>query len=179
MFFLFEQIVEEAGGVVTRMDGGRFSVFDRSVLVSNGIVHDKVNLRQLFSSEILRQKSGYPWHFIYFRLYLFLHINECSFLRESVLQQKNWRRKGLIFLSGLSLRTTSPIYKAWMENFIFVALSITLHHPCLWYGIFGKNNVYSYSWKSIVRGFTGVFLFPLLTLWNAHNLLIYKTVVYY
>lgn len=24
------------------MDGGKFSVFDRSVLVSNGVVHDKV-----------------------------------------------------------------------------------------------------------------------------------------
>lgn len=36
------QIVEEAGGAVTRMDGGKFSVFDRSVLVSNGVVHDKV-----------------------------------------------------------------------------------------------------------------------------------------
>lgn len=36
------QIVEEAGGAVTCMDGGKFSVFDRSVLVSNGLLHDKV-----------------------------------------------------------------------------------------------------------------------------------------
>lgn len=35
-------LVEEAGGKVTRMDGGDFSVFDRSVLVSNGCLHDKI-----------------------------------------------------------------------------------------------------------------------------------------
>ncbi|OAE18918.1 hypothetical protein AXG93_1976s1240 [Marchantia polymorpha subsp. ruderalis] len=35
-------IVEEAGGKVTRMDGGDFCVFDRSVLVSNGILHEKL-----------------------------------------------------------------------------------------------------------------------------------------
>ncbi|CAL5060051.1 unnamed protein product [Urochloa decumbens] len=35
-------IVEEAGGVVTRMDGGPFTVFDRSVLVSNGVVHGQL-----------------------------------------------------------------------------------------------------------------------------------------
>lgn len=40
-FFLL-QIVEEAGGMVSRMDGGEFTVFDRSVLVSNGVVHDQV-----------------------------------------------------------------------------------------------------------------------------------------
>ncbi|THG17456.1 hypothetical protein TEA_006846 [Camellia sinensis var. sinensis] len=34
-------IVEEAGGVVSCMDGGKYSVFDRSVLVSNGVLHDK------------------------------------------------------------------------------------------------------------------------------------------
>lgn len=33
-------IVEEAGGTVTTMDGRAFSVFDRSVLVSNGFVHE-------------------------------------------------------------------------------------------------------------------------------------------
>lgn len=32
-------IVEEAGGQVTRMDGGPFTVFDRSVVVSNGHLH--------------------------------------------------------------------------------------------------------------------------------------------
>ncbi|XP_057970865.1 phosphatase IMPL1, chloroplastic isoform X2 [Malania oleifera] len=35
-------IVEEAGGTVTRMDGGCFSVFDRSLLVSNGPLHPKL-----------------------------------------------------------------------------------------------------------------------------------------
>ncbi|CAM6086704.1 unnamed protein product [Calypogeia fissa] len=35
-------IVEEAGGKVTCMDGSDFSVFERSVLVSNGILHDKL-----------------------------------------------------------------------------------------------------------------------------------------
>lgn len=37
-----KQMVEEAGGTVTRMDGGKFCVFDRSVLVSNGVMHAKV-----------------------------------------------------------------------------------------------------------------------------------------
>ncbi|PIA63966.1 hypothetical protein AQUCO_00201348v1 [Aquilegia coerulea] len=40
-------IVEEAGGTVTCMDGEAFSVFDRSVLVSNGILHAKVRLHSL------------------------------------------------------------------------------------------------------------------------------------
>lgn len=39
---MHKQIVEEAGGVVSRMDGGDFTVFDRSVLVSNGRTHEKV-----------------------------------------------------------------------------------------------------------------------------------------
>lgn len=39
------QIVEEAGGKVTRMDGGEFSVFDRSVMVSNGVLHEKASLK--------------------------------------------------------------------------------------------------------------------------------------
>ncbi|TYH16944.1 hypothetical protein ES288_A05G154600v1 [Gossypium darwinii] len=34
-------IIEEAGGVVTRMDGGKLCVFDKSVLVSNGAIHAK------------------------------------------------------------------------------------------------------------------------------------------
>lgn len=42
--FLLKQIVEEAGGNVTRMDGGGFCVFDRSVFVSNGLLHEKVCL---------------------------------------------------------------------------------------------------------------------------------------
>lgn len=45
-----EQIVEEAGGVVTCMDGGKFCVFDRSVLVSNGVLHDKVSLSAVVST---------------------------------------------------------------------------------------------------------------------------------
>lgn len=35
-------IVEEAGGTVTTMDGRAFNVFDRSVLVSNGFVHEAI-----------------------------------------------------------------------------------------------------------------------------------------
>lgn len=35
-------IVEEAGGTVTCMDGRKFCVFDRSVLVSNGVLHEKL-----------------------------------------------------------------------------------------------------------------------------------------
>ena len=35
-------IVEEAGGTVTTMDGRAFSVFDRSVVVSNGAVHEEL-----------------------------------------------------------------------------------------------------------------------------------------
>lgn len=38
------QIVEEAGGTVSRMDGEGFCVFDRSVLVSNNVIHSKVHL---------------------------------------------------------------------------------------------------------------------------------------
>ena len=47
-FSLIKQIVEEAGGTVSRMDGGKFCVFDRSVLVSNGVLHAKVRLHCLF-----------------------------------------------------------------------------------------------------------------------------------
>ena len=47
-FSLINQIVEEAGGTVSRMDGGKFCVFDRSVLVSNGVLHAKVRLHCLF-----------------------------------------------------------------------------------------------------------------------------------
>jgi hypothetical protein len=38
-------IAEEAGGSVTTMDGRAFSVFDRSVLVTNGFLHDKMLAR--------------------------------------------------------------------------------------------------------------------------------------
>ncbi|CAL9207565.1 unnamed protein product [Musa hybrid cultivar] len=50
-------MVEEAGGVVTRMDGGKFSVFDRSVLVSNGIVHEKLLERIGPATEELKKKG--------------------------------------------------------------------------------------------------------------------------
>jgi fructose-1,6-bisphosphatase/inositol monophosphatase family enzyme len=43
IWLCFHQIVEEAGGVVSRMDGGEYTVFDRSVLVSNGAVHEQVS----------------------------------------------------------------------------------------------------------------------------------------
>lgn len=36
------EIVEEAGGMVTCMDGSDFCVFDRSILVSNGTLHEKL-----------------------------------------------------------------------------------------------------------------------------------------
>ncbi|KAM3228055.1 hypothetical protein ACQJBY_059658 [Aegilops geniculata] len=50
-------IVEEAGGVVTRMDGGAFTVFDRSVLVSNGTVHDQLLERIRPATEDLKKKG--------------------------------------------------------------------------------------------------------------------------
>ncbi|WVZ77736.1 hypothetical protein U9M48_025563 [Paspalum notatum var. saurae] len=50
-------IVEEAGGVVTRMDGGEFTVFDRSVLVSNGVVHGQLLDRIGPATEELKKKG--------------------------------------------------------------------------------------------------------------------------
>ncbi|OWM72743.1 hypothetical protein CDL15_Pgr024795 [Punica granatum] len=50
-------IVEEAGGAVTRMDGGKFCLFDRSVLVSNGILHDKLLDRIGPATEKLKSKG--------------------------------------------------------------------------------------------------------------------------
>ncbi|KAJ1278065.1 hypothetical protein BS78_04G051600 [Paspalum vaginatum] len=50
-------IVEEAGGVVTRMDGGQFTVFDRSVLVSNGVVHGQLLDRIGPPTEELKKKG--------------------------------------------------------------------------------------------------------------------------
>lgn len=35
-------ILEEAGGKITTMDGKPYSVFDRSVLASNGVIHDAI-----------------------------------------------------------------------------------------------------------------------------------------
>ncbi|GJM90312.1 hypothetical protein PR202_ga06579 [Eleusine coracana subsp. coracana] len=50
-------IVEEAGGVVTRMDGEEFTVFDRSVLVSNGVVHGQLLDRIGPPTEELKKKG--------------------------------------------------------------------------------------------------------------------------
>lgn len=50
-------IVEEAGGAVTRMDGGKFCVFDRSVLVSNGVLHAKLLERIAPPTEKLKTKG--------------------------------------------------------------------------------------------------------------------------
>ncbi|KAI4370890.1 hypothetical protein MLD38_019187 [Melastoma candidum] len=50
-------IVEEAGGAVTRMDGGKFNVFDRSVLASNGVLHDKLLERIAPATENLKAKG--------------------------------------------------------------------------------------------------------------------------
>ncbi|XP_062096465.1 phosphatase IMPL1, chloroplastic [Humulus lupulus] len=50
-------IVEEAGGAVTCMDGGKFSVFDRSVLVSNGALHGKLLERIAPATEKLKGKN--------------------------------------------------------------------------------------------------------------------------
>ncbi|KAM2949214.1 hypothetical protein FF1_036132 [Malus domestica] len=50
-------IVEEAGGKVTCMYGGKFSVFDRSVLVSNDVLHGKLLERIAPATEKLRAKE--------------------------------------------------------------------------------------------------------------------------
>ncbi|XP_034887669.1 phosphatase IMPL1, chloroplastic isoform X1 [Populus alba] len=48
-------IVEEAGGTVSRMDGGKFCVFDRSVLVSNGVLHAKMIDLIVFIMQLLER----------------------------------------------------------------------------------------------------------------------------
>ncbi|KAM0880644.1 hypothetical protein ACQ4PT_033436 [Festuca glaucescens] len=50
-------IVEEAGGVVSRMDGREYTVFDRSVLVSNGAVHEQLLDRIRPATEDLKNKG--------------------------------------------------------------------------------------------------------------------------
>lgn len=50
-------IVEEAGGTVSCMDGAKFSVFDRSVLVSNGVLHEKLLERIGPPTERLKNKG--------------------------------------------------------------------------------------------------------------------------
>lgn len=46
-------MVEEAGGAVSCMDGGKFCVFDRSVLVSNGLLHGKVSFAPMFKINLI------------------------------------------------------------------------------------------------------------------------------
>ncbi|CAI9090502.1 OLC1v1025284C1 [Oldenlandia corymbosa var. corymbosa] len=50
-------IVEEAGGSVSCMDGAKFSVFDRSVLVSNGVLHSKLLEKIGPATERLKDKG--------------------------------------------------------------------------------------------------------------------------
>ncbi|KAL0398135.1 UNVERIFIED_CONTAM: Phosphatase IMPL1, chloroplastic [Sesamum radiatum] len=50
-------IVEEAGGTVSCMDGDKFCVFDRSVLVSNGVLHAKLLERIGPATEKLKGKG--------------------------------------------------------------------------------------------------------------------------
>ncbi|KAM1154776.1 hypothetical protein ACFX19_037719 [Malus domestica] len=50
-------IVEEAGGKVTCMDGGKFSVFDRSILVSNCVLHGKLLERVAPATEKLKSQG--------------------------------------------------------------------------------------------------------------------------
>ncbi|ESW10451.2 hypothetical protein PHAVU_009G205700 [Phaseolus vulgaris] len=50
-------MVEEAGGTVSRMDGGKFCVFDRSVLVSNGVLHTELLDRIGPATEKLKNKG--------------------------------------------------------------------------------------------------------------------------
>ncbi|KNA14184.1 hypothetical protein SOVF_109920 [Spinacia oleracea] len=55
-------IVEEAGGAVTCMDGGKFCVFDRSVIVSNGLLHSKLLERIGPATETLKEKGiDFSW----------------------------------------------------------------------------------------------------------------------
>lgn len=50
-------IVEEAGGIVSCMDGGKFCLFDRSVLVSNGVLHNKLLEKIGPATENLKSKG--------------------------------------------------------------------------------------------------------------------------
>ena len=51
-------VVEEAGGTVTTMDGRAFSVFDRSVLVSNTRVHQQLlDIIEPVTTELIIQKG--------------------------------------------------------------------------------------------------------------------------
>lgn len=48
-------IVEEAGGKVTTMDGGPFTVFDRSIIASNQGIYEDILAQTRPSVESLRQ----------------------------------------------------------------------------------------------------------------------------
>nr|GMD11698.1 phosphatase IMPL1, chloroplastic [Ipomoea batatas] len=50
-------IVEEAGGLVSRTDGEKYCVFDRSVLASNGALHDKLLEKIGPATEKLKNKG--------------------------------------------------------------------------------------------------------------------------
>ncbi|GMH41162.1 hypothetical protein BSKO_09072 [Bryopsis sp. KO-2023] len=57
-------VVEEAGGLVTTMDGCAYSVFDRSVLATNGSVHGAIQEKTEAATADLRSKYGVdfsPW----------------------------------------------------------------------------------------------------------------------
>ncbi|KAK9748196.1 hypothetical protein RND81_02G042400 [Saponaria officinalis] len=55
-------IVEEAGGAVSRMNGEKFCVFDRSVLVSNGVLHPKLLEKIGPATDRLKEKSiDFSW----------------------------------------------------------------------------------------------------------------------
>ncbi|KAL2935723.1 Phosphatase IMPL1 chloroplastic [Bienertia sinuspersici] len=57
-------IVEEAGGAVSRMDGGKFCVYDRSVIVSNGLLHSKLLEKIGPATETLKEKGiDFSWWF--------------------------------------------------------------------------------------------------------------------
>ncbi|CAO2826899.1 unnamed protein product [Amaranthus hypochondriacus] len=57
-------IVEEAGGAVTRMDGGNFCVYDRSVIVSNGLIHSQLLEKIGPATETLKEKGiDFSWWF--------------------------------------------------------------------------------------------------------------------
>lgn len=57
-------ILEEAGGKITTMDGRPYSVFERSVLASNGAIHDAI-LEKTTEETVELMKGGIdlsPWY---------------------------------------------------------------------------------------------------------------------
>lgn len=58
-------VVEEAGGQVTKMDGGPFTVFDRSVVVSNGQLHTELlNQMKPVVSELVKKGVNFDKWFL-------------------------------------------------------------------------------------------------------------------